>query len=132
MDNKLDLKTVKKYAPARAFERGSDYYHSGLVRSIDKYDGVIIAKVSGTHIYTVRLNIEVDGDFDYSCTCPMGDEGEFCKHCVRCGAGLDQPQRKEWRKKIVCSHSEQYRKNYLNTLNKTALCKVAGCNRFRK
>jgi uncharacterized Zn finger protein len=40
-----------------------------------------MAKVQGTRPYRVELWIE-EGDLEYSCTCPVGADGEFCKHCV--------------------------------------------------
>ncbi len=121
MDKKLDLQTIKKYAPARALERGYDYYQSGLVSSVKEYKGVISAKVKGQQTYTVRLHIEDGEDFDYSCTCPMGDEGEFCKHCV--AVALTWINRNE--KKEVTKNSYEVTlkdiENYLNTLDKTTL-----------
>ncbi|MHC4715549.1 MAG: SWIM zinc finger family protein [Planctomycetota bacterium] len=45
---------------------------------------MIYSRVSGTTDYRVRLWVEgsaVDGE----CSCPMGDDGVFCKHCVAVG-----------------------------------------------
>lgn len=121
MDKKLDLQTIKKYAPARALERGYDYYQSGLVSSVKEYKGVISAKVKGQQTYIVHLHIEVDDDFDYSCTCPMGDEGEFCKHCV--AVALTWINRNEKKKSTKNSYEVTLKdiENYLNTLDKTTL-----------
>lgn len=121
MNKKLDLQTIKKYAPARAFERGYDYCQIGLVSSVKEYKGVISAKVQGQQTYTVRLHTEVDDDFDYSCTCPMGDEGEFCKHCV--AVALTWIHRNEKKKNAKNSYEVTLKdiENYLNTLNKTTL-----------
>src|SRR4030095_17034681 len=38
----------------------------------------------GTRPYRVKLWIAED-DLEYSCTCPVGADGEFCKHCVAVG-----------------------------------------------
>jgi uncharacterized Zn finger protein len=54
---------------------------------IFRYRITVTAKVKGTHTYTVKLR-EDDGELDYSCTCPKGDEGAFCKHCAAVGAFL--------------------------------------------
>ena len=43
-----------------------------------------MAKVLGTEEYRVRLQARDDG-LDYSCDCPLGTDGEFCKHCVAVG-----------------------------------------------
>jgi len=49
-----------------------------------EYNGMITAKVEGTHTYTVKLQLN-NGEAKHSCTCPMGDEDIFCKHCVAVG-----------------------------------------------
>ncbi len=59
------------------------------MRSIVEHEGIIAAKVLGTYEYSVRLWVEDDG-LGYSCNCPLGVDGEFCKHCVAVGlAWLD-------------------------------------------
>ena len=40
--------------------------------------------MQGARPYRVELWIEED-DLEYSCTCPIGADGEFCKHCVAVG-----------------------------------------------
>lgn len=77
-------------AGARSFERGEDYFVSGQVGSIVDHEGKISAKVRGTRSYQVTLWVE-RGAMEYSCTCPVGDDGAFCKHCVAVGlAWLEQ------------------------------------------
>jgi uncharacterized Zn finger protein len=77
-------------AGGRSFERGEDYFAAGRVGSLTEREGRIAAKVKGTRSYQVRLWIE-DDDVDYSCTCPMGRDGDFCKHLVAVGlAWLDR------------------------------------------
>lgn len=71
-------------AGARSFERGEDYFVNGQVEAMTENKGTITAKVRGTYPYRVKLWIENE-DLDYSCTCPMGADGEFCKHCVAVG-----------------------------------------------
>jgi uncharacterized Zn finger protein len=71
-------------AGARSFERGEDYFLNGQVKALAEEERTIKAKVQGTRPYQVKLWIEGD-DLEYSCTCPMGGEGEFCKHCVAVG-----------------------------------------------
>jgi uncharacterized Zn finger protein len=80
----LNLHTLRRLAGPRSFDRGENYFKLGLVRSLSEYNGAITAKVKGTHTYTVKLR-EDDGELVYSCTCPMGDDGAFCKHCVAAG-----------------------------------------------
>lgn len=66
MDKKLDLQTIKKYAPARALERGYDYYQSGLVSSVKEYKGVISAKVNDMLCKKLGFHAAqaVSGEFD--------------------------------------------------------------------
>jgi uncharacterized Zn finger protein len=42
------------------------------------------ATVAGTSQYRVRIWAE-EGDLNFSCTCPVGETEEFCKHCVAAG-----------------------------------------------
>jgi uncharacterized Zn finger protein len=70
-------------AGERYFERGEGYHRGGHVYDLVEHGGVIVAKVAGTADYRVRLWAE-DG-LAFSCDCPLGLDGEFCKHCVAAG-----------------------------------------------
>ena len=65
------------------FERGEGYHRGGHVHDLVEHAGVVVAKVAGTEDYRVRLWSE-DG-LDFACDCPLGMDGEFCKHCVAAG-----------------------------------------------
>lgn len=54
------------------------------MRSLRRDGDMIVAQVKGTRAYRVRLWSEA-GELAYSCTCPLGEDGEFCKHCVAAG-----------------------------------------------
>ncbi len=71
-------------AGARSFERGEDYFASGQVGALAEHKGTMTAKVQGTRTYRVKLWIE-NSKLEYSCTCPVGTGGAFCKHCVAVG-----------------------------------------------
>jgi hypothetical protein len=77
----LNRDTLIDLAGERSYERGEDYYARGLVSSIAEHAGTVTAKVRGTRDYRVKLWLE-EGTLEYTCMCPVGDEGEFCKHCV--------------------------------------------------
>ncbi len=62
------------------FERGEGYHRGGHVHDLVEHAGIVVAKVAGTEDYRVRLWAK-DG-LDFSCDCPLGLDGEFCKHCV--------------------------------------------------
>ena len=80
----LERGNLRRIAGARSFERGEDYFLNGQVKALAEDEGTITAKVHGTQPYRVEFWIEKD-DLEYSCTCPMGADGEFCKHCVAVG-----------------------------------------------
>ena len=52
--------------------------------SLVEHAGKLTATVQGTEDYRVKISIR-DGALDYDCTCPMGADGVFCKHCVAAG-----------------------------------------------
>lgn len=90
ISNALNKDTLRRMAGQITFERGEHYFARGKVASLLEYQGMIIAKVSGNNSYQVKLRIE-DSKIQFSCTCPMGQEGVFCKHNVAVGlACLDR------------------------------------------
>jgi uncharacterized Zn finger protein len=82
----LDRQALRRLAGATSFERGNAYLATGQVRGLAAHDGSIEARVLGTRPYNVRLWVE-SGGLEYSCTCPVGSDGAFCKHCVAVGLG---------------------------------------------
>ena len=72
---------VRSLAGPRSFERGEDYARSGTVTKLRVTGTSAEATVRGTVPYKVHLSIE-DGEPVFSCTCPIGAEGNFCKHAV--------------------------------------------------
>lgn len=80
----LERGTLRRIAGERSFERGEDYFVNGQVKALAEHEEAITAKVQGTRPYRVKLWIAED-DLEYSCTCPVGADGEFCKHCVAVG-----------------------------------------------
>jgi uncharacterized Zn finger protein len=88
---------LRRLAGPGSFGRGEDYFAAGRVRSLDEQEaGGVLAQVRGNADYSVKL-WEDNGELAYSCTCPHGDDGEFCKHCVAAGlavlAGAVKPPR---------------------------------------
>jgi uncharacterized Zn finger protein len=75
---------LEEFAGERAFERGEDYFADGLVDELREANGVVTARVQGTHDYRVRLSAEGE-KLAFACTCPVGQRYEFCKHCVAAG-----------------------------------------------
>jgi hypothetical protein len=72
---------IRRLAGAQSYQRGLDYFSHGHVESLEDRDGSVRAVVRGNQDYTVALAAD-DGVLDYSCDCPVGTDGAFCKHCV--------------------------------------------------
>jgi hypothetical protein len=77
----------------RSFERGTAYAANGRVQRLKVTDHEASATVRGSRAFRVRLWIE-DGEPAFSCTCPVGDDGLFCKHCV--AVGLAAAETEAW------------------------------------
>ncbi len=80
----LDEDLLLNLAGDRFFERGVHYFEGGRVYSLAQYDEHIAAEVQGRETYQVHLWLQ-DNDLMSRCTCPMGEDGWFCKHCVAVG-----------------------------------------------
>ena len=86
----FDRDALRRAAGPRSFERGEAYFKAGRVKFLDEYEGAITAQVAGTRPYRVKLRARGRG-LASDCTCPYGQEGEFCKHAVAVGlAWLDR------------------------------------------
>lgn len=76
---------LKGAAGAKSFERGLDYLRD--VEGLDVASTHVTAYVYGNSKYRVRLAFGDEG-LSGSCTCPHGQEGFFCKHCVAVGLAV--------------------------------------------
>jgi uncharacterized Zn finger protein len=83
-EGRITRKALQNLAGARSFERGEDYFYDGSVGRLVEHDGKVTASVQGTRKYVVKLWVE-GGRLSFDCTCPVGDDGLFCKHCVAVG-----------------------------------------------
>lgn len=75
---------LRTAAGDRAFARGVGYFESGAVEDMVVTGTRLKARVMGTYEYAVTLAVK-NGKLDYDCTCPVGEDGEFCKHAVAAG-----------------------------------------------
>ncbi|MDH3475154.1 MAG: hypothetical protein OEM59_15855 [Rhodospirillales bacterium] len=80
----VTLELLRRMALGRSFARGEVYFDEGAVRSLRDHGDGVKAVVKGTRKYRVRLKVE-DDELEYDCNCPVGMDGEFCKHCVAVG-----------------------------------------------
>jgi len=112
----MNRKQLKSHAGAAAFGRGESYYESGQVGNLRFHAHGVQAKVAGRHVYQVSLDWS-DG-FDYRCNCPMGEQGDCCKHCVAVGlAWLNKDKKRDM---PIESEDERIR-NWLESREKQAL-----------
>lgn len=93
----LSKSRLRQLAGEQYFARGEEYFKAGTVIRLQNSDEHgIHARVLGTQLspYTVRL-WRRGKDLDWGCTCPLGTDGEFCKHVVAAGlaflAGVEIP-----------------------------------------
>jgi uncharacterized Zn finger protein len=75
---------LRQATTAKYYRRGEEYFECDLVKSLKEKDGKIYATVHGGQPYKTTLWLE-DGMAGGQCSCPLGREGEFCKHLVATG-----------------------------------------------
>jgi uncharacterized Zn finger protein len=77
----LDKAAIARLASAPSYERGLAYLEAGRVGPLRASAGRVGATVQGSEDYLVELRAK-GGKLRFSCSCPVGREGAFCKHCV--------------------------------------------------
>jgi uncharacterized Zn finger protein len=100
----LSQDTVLELAGPAAVARGAAYQRDGRVELASVDQDRVEAVVRGSLPYTVKLSAR-GGSLRWSCTCPVGDDGAFCKHCVAAalslgGATNPAPERRKSRSKL--------------------------------
>lgn len=81
LNTSLTKKKIIELAGAVYFKRGQEYFDDGCVEDFRQTGDSIRATVIGSSLYSVRLWF-IRGQISYSCDCPVGRDGEFCKHLV--------------------------------------------------
>jgi uncharacterized Zn finger protein len=77
----LDESVVARLASSRSFERGVSYLRERRVGPMRLTAGRVGATVQGSESYSVELGVDA-GRLVFGCSCPVGIDGGFCKHCV--------------------------------------------------
>ncbi|MGQ0763974.1 MAG: SWIM zinc finger family protein [Acidobacteriota bacterium] len=77
----MDLRQLRSLTTDRFFARGEAYFNEGRVNNLAEDDGTLTATVEGQRDYRVSLR-SGNSKVEYSCDCPVGLEGAFCKHLV--------------------------------------------------
>ncbi|MDP2865903.1 MAG: hypothetical protein Q8O90_06645 [Elusimicrobiota bacterium] len=78
LNSRLTKKKVLELAADVYFNRGKEYFDDGCVEDFRQTGDSIRATVPGSSLYSVRI-WHVRGQISYSCDCPVGSDGEFCK-----------------------------------------------------
>ncbi len=123
LKKRVSRQTLLRLAGHTYFKRGEAYFAEDRVRDLVEDDGLLMASVQGTSRYRVKLWVE-DTDIAYSCSCPLGVDGAFCKHCVAAGlAWLEEttevPQKNREAKKHKLTMNDV--RTYLSGRDKKAL-----------
>jgi uncharacterized Zn finger protein len=97
--------TLRRLAGSQNYKHGAEYFQQSRVRSLTEKNGSITAVVQGTEKHRVQIKVDkLSTELEFSCSCPAGLEGRFCKHLVaaglqwlerRSGGGVRQPGRKK-------------------------------------
>jgi uncharacterized Zn finger protein len=77
----LNEGVVDRLASPSSHARGRSYLEDGRVGPLRASAKRVSATVQGTAGYAVELRAE-RGGLHFSCSCPFGADGAFCKHCV--------------------------------------------------
>ena len=80
----LSKEVLEKTAYGESYRRGRRYFEQGRVKALGESEGVVLARVRGSDWYDVELRV-TDGKLEGKCSCPVGSDGLFCKHCVATG-----------------------------------------------
>jgi uncharacterized Zn finger protein len=109
---------IREAAGSRSFERGLGYL--GAVADLEIFSSEVTATVYGNSAYQVAVTFG-DERLLGACTCPQGQEGSFCKHCVAVALsvleiGDDLPRRLE-----AAQAQRQAMESWLGSLSKEEL-----------
>lgn len=72
---------ARELADPGSYSRGVGYLEDGRVEIGAVGDDEVTAVVRGTVPYDVSIGVR-GGGLEWSCSCPVGEGGDFCKHCV--------------------------------------------------
>jgi uncharacterized Zn finger protein len=95
LEKQLTPKRIRGWAGAASWSRGERYCAEDRVNGLRVHKDRITATVQGAHPYRVALWEDEEG-FGFRCDCPVGLDGDFCKHCVATAlASRQQPAARE-------------------------------------
>jgi uncharacterized Zn finger protein len=118
---------LRRLAGRGSYERGVGYLDA--IAELDELPDGVVATVHGSGLYRVRL-YDRGGSLAGSCTCPVGQDGAFCKHCVAVGvawlgeAASDQPDGRLQRSRARRSRKKLDMGAYLRSLDPEELVEL--------
>jgi uncharacterized Zn finger protein len=80
----FDLDHIQKLAAVRALARAS-MIRASDIEDLTETDGRLSAVVRGTMPYAAAIWVEGTKKTRFSCSCPQGEDGKFCKHAAAVG-----------------------------------------------
>ena len=120
IDEVVTVSNLRAAAGSRSFSRGEEYFEDGAVHHLYCDGEQLTADVHGTHVYHACITNE-DGYLYGECSCPFGQDGNFCKHLVALGLEYLERPKKASEKKNKSTFAWQ---DFLKTCDKDELIKI--------
>ncbi|MCD6578895.1 SWIM zinc finger family protein [bacterium] len=135
--SKIFIKSLVDYP--LIYERGVDYFESGMIKKVIELDNIIKAEVEGSSFNSYKVKIIFDDDkIHYSCSCPFGG---VCKHIVAVLLQLENGKNKvkesdeklpNWHEKLSLLNKDELIKLLLPYVTNDSDVKVAIFNMLEK
>ena len=84
IDEVVTDNNLTSMAGNRSYMRGLEYFLNGAVKNFYCDGEQLTADVCGTQVYRARITND-NGRLNGECSCPVGRDGDFCKHLVALG-----------------------------------------------
>ena len=84
IDEVVTASNLRAAAGSRSYSRGEEYFQADAVHHLYCDGEQLTADVYGTHVYRARITND-NGRLAGKCSCPVGQDGAFCKHLVALG-----------------------------------------------
>ena len=120
IDEVVTASNLRSAAGSRSYSRGEEYFQRGAVHHLYCDGEQLMADVYGTHVYHARITND-SGMIDGVCSCPVGRDGDFCKHLVALGLTYLDQQKNAPREKNKSAFSW---KDFLKKCDKDELIKI--------
>jgi len=86
LEQQISKKILRLLAGDIIYARGEHYHQTGAVTGLRLFNNSLIASVAGSayddYVIVLKPGKKI---LDWQCNCPMGEDGECCKHIVATG-----------------------------------------------